>query len=391
MLKLNLRYIGALILILSIVSCRPLVEEEYILKATGDSIIFPLNPTTTVLIRSLFPYEDKDGNEYLTFQNEVEPEILVYDMNTQEYVKTITLEKEGANGVGLFCGYYIQSWDEIYIPCRMKNEIDVVNSNGEISKRLPYSKTIQGKTTIPSAAYTRIPICFIGQNMYINQEPNRRLRDRMVEDSPVTLMLDTITMQLNESSLRFPPVMSSEKLSGNTLGVEFTYSRCYNGNSFLYSFFFDEDISVVSPTGKLERKVKVKSRYLDRIYSDNRSPSGMDDLAKILCEIPFYGSMIYDKYRDVYYRFVYPETEVSLTDKCVDIWLLGRSRFSIIVLNKDLEVIGETLFPENVYASKLFFVRKDGLYLSTSFVKNPSFSDDELTFKRIDLVKKSKE
>lgn len=59
----------------------------------------------------------------------------------------------------------------------------------------------------------------------------------------------------------------------------------------------------------------------------------------------FYGALIYDKYRDVYYRFVYPATEMLPTDKCVDVWLLGRSRFSIIILNKNLEVIGETLVP----------------------------------------------
>lgn len=60
-----------------------------------------------------------------------------------------------------------------------------------------------------------------------------------------------------------------------------------SGTNFLYSFFFDENLFVVSPDGKMERKVKAKSRYLDRIYADKRVPSDLGDLAKTLCEIRF--------------------------------------------------------------------------------------------------------
>ncbi len=386
MSKLSFLCVGVLGLILTIVSCQSAVSDGAVLKPTGDSITFSLNPKTTVLIRALFSFEDEEGREYLTFQNDEESEILVYDMNTRRHVKTITLDREGANGVGAFSGYYIRSWNEIYIPCMMKSEIDVVNEKGHIWKRLPYSETDQGKRAMPFVAGTRTPLTIINQKIYIPQSPNLSLTDKVMEDSPVTLMLDTATRQLSEFELRFPPVLTSEELSRGTLGVESAYGQCYDGTNFLYSFFFDENLFVVSPDGKLERKIKAKSRYLDRIYADKRVPSDLGDLAKTLCEIPFYGALIYDKYRDVYYRFVYPETEMLATDNCVDIWLLGRSRFSIIILNKNLEVIGETLFPDNVYASKLFFIRKDGLYLSTSFVKNPNFSDDELTFERIEMI-----
>lgn len=368
-----------------LLSCRPTVQEESLLRSTGDSITFSLDSKTTVLTRTLVPFTDKDGREFLTFQNELEPEILVYDMNTQEYIKTITIDKEGVNGVSLFLGYCIQSWDEIYLPNAMINEISVANSDGLIYRRLPYQESTSNKVVNPFTVMSHTPLTIIDQNIYFNQKPNRRLGERVVEDSPVSLVLDTITKQLTEFDLRFPPVLPSKKVLGSTLGIEFAYSRCYDGANFVYSFFFDEAISVVSPTGHLERKVKAKSRYLEHIYSGNKMPADLGELNKMLCEIPFYGHLIYDKYRNVYYRFVYPETEMLPTDDFTDVWLLGRSKFSIIILNKDLEVIGETLFPENIYASKLCFVREDGLYLGTSFVNNPNFSDDKLSFKRIEF------
>lgn len=384
----KLTVVCSFVLMQLLVSCSSSLKDEYALKVTNDSLVFHLNPQTSVFIKALFPYTDKEGKEFLTFQNNVEPEILVYDMSTQEYIKTLHFEEEGDNGIGKFCGYYIDSWNQIYIPCMMKNEVDIVNGDGFILRKLPYSKTIQGKNTLPFIApsFPYTPLYVVENSIYIPQCPNLRLGNRAMEDSPVTLVLDTITNKLDEFLLRFPPVMTSEKIQTSTLGIELSYSKVLANNAFVYSFFFDEDIQVVSLSGELKQRVKVKSKYIDQIIIPNKQ-SDLSTLAKDLCEVAFYGNLIYDKYRDVYYRFVYPKTELGPDENCMDIWQLGRTKFSIVILNKDLEVIGETLFPENTYASNHFFIREDGLYLSTSFIKNPNFSDDELRFERIELVK----
>ena len=65
----------------------------------------------------------------------------------------------------------------------------------------------------------------------------------------------------------------------------------------------------------------------------------------------------------------------------------GRKQFSIIVLDKDFKVIGETLFPAYIYNSNVVFVHKDGLYISVSHHKNPDFDENWLRFQRIELVK----
>lgn len=386
MLKLGHYYL--LLLLFLLTSCHSSRKTECELKVTNDSLVFELNPQTSIFIKALFPYTDEEGREFLTFQNNIESQILVYDMNTQEYVHTISLEKEGPNGVGLFCGYNICSWDEIYIPCMMKNEIDIVDSTGTINRKISYSETIQGKMTLPFivTSFPYSPLYIVGKKIYIPQCPNPRLGYRTMEDSPVTLVLDTITNKLDEFSLRFPSIMTSERILKNTLGVEFKYSQFLIDNKFIYSFFFDEDIYIVSLDGKIERKVTAKSTYIDKPKTDNKF-SDVASLAEPLCKLPMYGNLVYDKYREVYYRFVYPETELGPNENFMDIWQLGRTKFSIMILNKDLEVIGETLFPENTFASNLFFIREDGLYLSTSFIKNPNYSDDRLAFKRIELVK----
>lgn len=382
--KINLLFLPLFFVLLA--ACQHSRNDVCSLMPTQDSLVFKLNPQTSVFIKTIFPYTDAHGREYLTFQNGIEPEILWYDMKTQEYVKTLCIEKEGPNGTGMFFGYLIQSEEEIYIPEIRSTIIDVVNSSGEITRKIKYDKTSLGKSAMPimNLSFPHHMLHIVNGKLYIPQYPNLTL-ENIMEDSPVVLMLDTISGSLNESELRFPAVMTTEEMRGNKLDKT-DCSSCYNGQNFVYSFFFDEDIYMVSLDGKVQKRVKAKSNYLPKIYNGKKVPSDISQLLELICSVPMYGNLIYDQYREVYYRFVYPETELVKGENLKDIWDLGRSKFSVIILNKNLDIIGETLFPEDKYASRLFFVSKDGLYISTNFIENPHYSDDQLYFQRIDLV-----
>lgn len=377
-----------LLLLICLYSCSSSQKDSCVLVPSSDSLVFELNPQTSMFIKKLSLYTDENGREFLTFQNNVEPEILWYDLASQKYVKTIKLEKEGNNGVGVFCGYQIYSENEIYIPEMMQTVIDVVNTRGEIIRKIKYEKTSSGKPTIPfiSASFPYTPIYIINKKLYIPQTPNRAINN-FLTNSPVTLILDTINNSVSEFEVRFPQVISEEAMRGNTLGIETDYSMCYNGKEFVYSFFLDEYISIVSLEGKILNKVKAKSRYLEKVYDEMKSPADISEQVELLCSIPMYGNLIYDEYRKLYYRFVYPETELG-NDNFMDIWQLGRSKFSVMILDENFNVLGETLLPENTYASNLFFIREDGLYISTSFVKNPNYNDDKLCFRRFDIIRK---
>ena len=101
---------------------------------------------------------------------------------------------------------------------------------------------------------------------------------------------------------------------------------------------------------------------------------------------PSYGNIMYDKYRQVYYRFVYPEVEFDQSEDFLSIFREGRKQFSILILDKELSIIGETLFPVYTYNSNLAFVNEKGLYLSVSHYKRTDFDENILRFQRIDLV-----
>lgn len=387
--NLLLLFVGFFILI----SCGTSTDKKegtYELKACDKYLKFAVNSKTSLLIKAIYPFIDKDGTEYLTFQNNMKPEILVYNMKTQAYVKTISIDRDGPNGAGWFGGYYIKAWNEIYLPGMMRPEISIVDSGGNLLRRISYEEEMQGKRAIPFTALTSAytPMIFVDQHLYIPQTVNLMYGNRALEDSPVSVVLDTLTHQLKELPFRFPKIISLEDIRNKSLGSEYSYSRCFDGKKFVYSFFFDENIYVASLDHKKIDRIAVKSRYIDKLQFVSKTPDNLNLVAKMLSELPFYSNLIYDKYRNVYYRFAFPKVELPATEKdYTEIWQMGRTKFSIIILNDKFEVIGETLFPENVYASTQYFIRKDGLYLSTSFLKNPNFDEDTLSFQKMELVK----
>ena len=160
-------------------------------------------------------------------------------------------------------------------------------------------------------------------------------------------------------------------------------SRCYNGRQFIYSFFYEEDAYAASLDHTSVERINIKSKYINRVSL----PDEHNLTVEKYCGLPHYGNLLYDKYRNVYYRIAYPGTEI---DKGVNVTTLlqyGRKKFSIILLDKDFQIIGETLFPDYTYNSTLMFICEDGLYISASHFMNPEFSDDVLLFHRFDLVK----
>lgn len=166
---------------------------------------------------------------------------------------------------------------------------------------------------------------------------------------------------------------------------ETRFSREYNGENFIYSFYADEYIYVTSVNHQEIDKIHVKSKYIDKIETEE-PPSDPNLAVKRILEKAHYGDLIYDQYRDVYYRFVYPETELDPNRTYMGTVVFGRNIFSVIILDKNFNIIGETLFPEDIYNSFVFFVHRDGLYISRDYQINFNQPEDQMNFELFKLT-----
>ena len=393
---MSIKHLSLLFVLITFIACsqnkkqKESSEDEYSLVPTKEYANFEVPSDVKLCIKALYLYTDSASNkEYLTFQNVAENEILIYDWKSKKQTDKLIFDKEGANGVGEFYGYLMKSFDEIYLAGTNTPLISVVDSAGNLKKKIPFQKTTDGNLLIPSLAMTMryMPFEIIGNNIYITQMLNRTYGSNIVEKSRVSAVIDTLSKKVNLLPIKFPPILTSKEIQTQSIGMEFTYSREFNGAKFIYSFSYDEKIHVANITHDSIQLFSAKSKFIERPEKTSNAPD-FKVLAQKLCELPMYGNLIYDKYRKVYYRFVYHKETFDADDEdFFELSQIGRNKFSIIILNEEFQCIGETVFPTGIYAISAFLIREDGLYLSTSHYKNPTFNEDILQFERIELKK----
>ena len=379
-----------LLLLLLLVSCQ---DRKYDFKnemtETDDSLDFIISSESSMFIKAMSVFED-DGKTYLTYLNNDEHIIYVYDIDTREQVKAITFHKEGPDGIGpKAAGFFMNDWNRIFIPNLYIPEISVIDSCGHISDKYRLDSLNKGYDFIPTRSVIGNPFLLVGEHLYGMQLPNPMLGNKTQRESPVEIRIDLKQKKAMPLSFNYPLTVM-KNYGKPMLGIENKVSRCFNGECLVYSFAFDDKLYVTSLDGKITSSRSSKSRYIDHVSLPDNVPSDLQRAVRNMCELPFYGNIIFDKYRKVYYRIVYPPMEYEKEENFVDMWQSGRGMFSIMVLDENLNVIGETLLPENKYRSDLMFVLEDGLYISSSHYKNPEYDEDRLVFKRFVLENKDK-
>ena len=328
----------------------------------------------------MFFYEDKNGIEYITFQNQERNEILLYDIATCQLKKKIKYEIEGNNGVGFMWGYYIHNLDSIFLTSRDLPEIYLTDSSGYVKNKYLYNKANDNINidNYCSISFLYMPMILKNDNLLIARKCNRHIKP-----NPICASIDLKTNEVKTYPQEYPILPNTDN-KYKKAGIELYFSRCYNNENFIYSFYYDEDLYIQDQTHSQLIKKKAKSSFIEKvIIPDDYGKTTM----KEMCEIPNYGNILYDSYRDVYYRITYPKVEIDKQIKPLELMDFGRKRFSIMILDHNLDIIGETLFPDNTYNSTLMFVKKDGLYISDSHYLNPNFSDDVLSFRKFVLTK----
>lgn len=379
-------YIYIIFLFFISLSCTENKKNHVTLSKVDQTFSFTLDRHTRNWTLTLFVYKDKNGKEYLTFQNQGYNEILFYDLDTQSLQFKVTPEMSGNNGVGRVLGYHIHNLDSIFLTIAGLQEIPIINKEAVVIDKLACELTTD---SIPikqfySTSSIYHPFIVNGNKLYILPGCNR-----WGKENPMCISLDLKSREVHRFPLNYPRFKGADN-KAKRAGVEESLSRCFNGKEFIYSFYYDEDIYITSMDQKTIKRKKVKSDYVNKIIllDDYNQTLDLQSGFKIACENSNYGNLLYDKYRNVYYRIAYPETEIEKGVNCIELMQYGRKVFSIIILDKDFNKIGETLFPEYQYNSRMMFIREDGLYISSSHPMSPTFSDDILSFQKFELRKK---
>ena len=387
--KLHLLFI--ILSICCLVACNNLSTHQDNARYIKDlveakKITFPIDENTYYLSKSMFQFEE-EGKEYLYFGNleKKQHEIQIYDIEKQELYRRIPLEKEGSNGVPAISG--IKPFGDSNVFIAFQNNvglISLINGKGIVLKRYAI-RTNNGSFVYcgDGFSYFHNPSFCVDSIIYfVHSLEKPSMRKEEWKDLTMFTSLNLRNGQLEWSPIHYPSIFD-RNIKNPAGGYRFTYDYNYNQNTLVCSFTGYDSLMVTSNLKQI-RWYNGKSKYLKNMRPKlEEAAEGIQALVK-LTEKPQYHNIIYDKYRDVYYRFVELPYELSNNESPFGD-PTGRE-FSIIIFDKDLNIIGETKFPGNKYLYKMSFVGKDGLYISENNLANPDFDEDKLVFACFQLV-----
>ncbi len=356
--------------------------EDYSLIVKADKC-FNLDSETfqTTEYLQLF----KSGEEIIfSFVNEYDNSIVLYDYATGENMRKIKFEREGANGINSVTSYLIINEDSIYLYDRTTHLLSLANDRSIVKdkKRINIVRCLKGDSIFaPSELFPRTnsPILKIGDELLLSGTLFYEFEGENDSNRPVMAFYN-----LQKNTIRYSDSYPSMYHSGNW-GGSFTYRFPYYtlspNNELVISFAADHNIRVHH----------VDSLQYHEFYAGTKEDIVIEPVEKSLDFEHFspeadrdhyvhslnYGCIHYDSYREVYYRLAgHPDSSIDPKEGVL------RKPMSVTILDKNFQIVGETMLPQELYLLNQCFVGPDGFHIQVE-----SEDDDIMRFKTFELLK----
>lgn len=353
--------------------------------AKVDDIVIPISDSSSYLPRRMGLYEI-DGSEYLVTENEGTTALEVYSIDSKRLVKNIRLSKTGPNSVKCLKGFHPLSLDSFLIFCPDAYKITLVNDQGT-----------------PLDAYNWIT------DPKVRKEPEKHgvsiphmLAGNMGIMRADTLYVPAVTLADYADPNAFSEFHSSQWFHFGAKQSDFVYKypstyreknfnhlstqifRTLNDQgNFVYSFQADPNLYETNLHGQ-DIAHKASSLHLPDpepipTRHENTVPSDMTKYAALSSS---FKHVLYDKYRKVYYRVLEGPGKVTASLRTAHY----DSKISIIILDQDFQVIGETELPFQKYTYRNIFVSRAGLCISKGHPMRENPDEDTMSFGVFELV-----
>ena len=352
---------------------------------TEKTITIPIDANSKLYSNDIHYYSNNASDEYISISNRTIPnqlEIYIYNIKTQKFDRKICINTTKYN-MGRIVSHGFLDKNDIILTSTNKIMYRV-DSTGNVTHVYDFNKYTETYIThsfFSSNPY--MPAIINNGKLYCVQEYTG------IEDGtkqPIAVTVDTATNNINLSSLAFPTFFEDDNKFH-----DYVYSRIFDGKNFVYSFFAQSDIYVTSDY-KTFTKYPAPSKLLKNFKDKGRSKNvDMEEHQKQYLAKAEFGSIVYDQKNDVYYRFCFQQLDKKkINTQYYFENLLCKGDFSIQIINKDFQVVGETMFKAGKYAPKIFFVNDDGLWLSENNFEREDMDEYTLVFRCLKLQEAQK-
>ena len=344
----------------------------------SKKVTLPCDENTYFLSKSIFQFEE-DGKEYLHFENsrKGQYEIITFDLEKQDVHKRLPIAPEGPNGIPAMYGSKPFPDSKNYLIFQ-STAFRLTHMDGDGNVLRNYQLKSPGRfVRVVLSTFCYFPSFVRDSVLYVDQRVASR-KKRNLDRYPIFATLDLRTGELGFAPLDFPKTFKGD-YSHIRSGDSFTYDYNYKENRLVCSFLESDSIMVTDDLTHT-KWYNAKSQFLDSMipYLNDAGYDVQDIIRRE--QKAKYWHIMYDKYRDVYYRFAEMPCELAKDENPYDEFAPKAREFSVIILDKDFRIIGETKFPGNKYFIRMSFVGRDGLYISENNLANPDFDEDKLVF-----------
>jgi hypothetical protein len=332
---------------------------------------FPLDSSVS-LRYGLIQYSEKK-NLLIGF-NQFDNSFVFFDYNTSALIKKIKLPKDPVTGVGTYSNVFAYSflfinYDSILLFNRTKGKLYLVDSSATI-KRSYSVKPIDRSYTQPGGAFGEL-LFYARNKVFISAAPGRDIYN--TNSSLRSNLVAILDLRSGGISLKLRyPELYGKAFWGEHLHMVYSAFNPDKG-CFVYSFPIDHYLYVdsgdcVNATGAY-KKVYAGSKdvvHVDPVSFDQGTvkPDEKKEVSNLLNQRT-YTQILYDQYAHVYYRFV----------SAKDLGYGKKTNFSIVILDENLQKIGEQELDSKIYQSTSLVITKDGLCLTRK-----SNNEDELSY-----------
>ncbi|WP_373523934.1 DUF4221 family protein [Aquiflexum sp.] len=367
--------ISFFIIFILLFSCNPNTRNDFVIIEKRPSydfdlvqkevLYFPLDSVSKFDLRSLHIFEDLSQNKYFVYLNSDRNRIYFYDFENRDIQSIIEIDRDGPSGISSkIQGLHVISMDSIYVVDEYN--IYLINQEGEILDRDKFNGSNDFSFTLESGTKKNI-VHHIG-HMYlaISSELNPDLLESFQLKNQVLLDFDLASKKYS-THFEFPEIYSRRVFPINYADIYFTYNP--KQDFFAFSFPADDSVHIKDLNGK-EKAVFAGSKFAIEIR-DLSEVEYFEDLmvyTKHYLTNISYGPIYWDPHKEVYYRIV--EQPISGQHFNSKNWF---KKCSIIILDEDFNIIGETSFDDNV--NKLGIVDDSGFLIP---IRCPDDTDDYL-------------
>lgn len=277
--------------------------------------------------------------------------------------------------IGLLYCYKIVSWDSIFLIDRIGNQVYMADRDGTISNRWTVTDTICHPPSFKLRSYSFSSLSYSDNSLYTSYLPYFNTTEQVFgcnTIAKVPLPADQEDVRINKIFGPYPNTYTVPDRSYGSASILSSFARTSGSGispTFVISFPKDHNMYLVDEFGKSEA-IPAKSDHIQRFKPFDGNVMDNYDNIRYESQEPLYLKIMYDRYRNLYYRIALHRQKYEGPDGTN--LALHQKPWSIVVFDEKFQKLDEQVFEAKQFFPKDVFVGKEGLYVSNAKVPDPT-------------------